>query len=140
MKASSEISRLQTMRRRLLVAYATFVAAFATACTMAASDASHDRVLAMFALAAVVALPLFVLNVLVHAAARAIRPGASTAGLRQLLISITFLTPIEAALVLPAINLVVSSRVLKATRASDHSPSNARAADAVDDNPLRTPA
>lgn len=81
---------------------------------MAASGAAHNTILASLGLAALIALPLYTINMLVHLATRAVKPDANTVGLVQLLASLIFLTPIEAALVLPAINLFVSGRVLKA--------------------------
>lgn len=96
------------------MAYGAFVALFAPSVAMAASGAPHASVLAGAAVCALLALPLFFFNVAVHRTIQAIRPGAGSAGIKQLAFSIVFFTPIEAALVLPAINLVVSRRILRA--------------------------
>ena len=114
MQVDSDIERLRVRRRRLIVLYVSFVFLFGSSCAMAASGVAHSTVLSGFAVSALVALPLYVFIVLVHTATRAIKPNAGTSGLKQLFASIVFLTPIEAALVLPAINLYVSRKVLVA--------------------------
>lgn len=112
MQADSDIERLRIRRRRLIVVYVAFVFLFGSSCAMAASGVAQRTVLSGFAASALVALPLYVFVVLVHSATRAIKPNAGTSGLKQLVASIVLLTPIEAALVLPAINLYISRRDL----------------------------
>ncbi|MGB9429687.1 MAG: hypothetical protein WCC11_07410 [Gammaproteobacteria bacterium] len=80
---------------------------------MAASGINHSAVLGAFGLSALIALPLYVINVLVHFAIKVIRPTANSAGIKQLIISLVFFTPMEAALILPAINIFVSGRLLR---------------------------
>lgn len=113
MKMLGDIDRLRMRRRKLVVAYMAFVATFGSSCAMAASGEVHSTVLTSFGLSALSAVLLYILNVLVHFSARAVNPNANTVGLKHLIASILFLTPIEAALVLPAINLFVSGRILK---------------------------
>ena len=60
-----------------------------------------------------VALPLLVINLAVHRIIQALHPGAGSVGIKQLLISIVFFTAVEAVLILPMINLVISGRLLR---------------------------
>ena len=115
MNTLSDIERLRARRRWLAVAYVAFIAFFSSSCAMAATDVTHNFLLVSFGSSALAALPLYIINVLVHWATRLVKPGASTVGIKQLVVSLVFFTPIEAALVLPAINLFVSGQVLRAS-------------------------
>lgn len=98
------------------MAYLAFLILFGSSLAMAASGAGHSSTLAGFAVSALLALPHFVVNVIVHRVIQALRPGAASVGTRQLILSIVFFTAIEAAVILPLINLFVSGRVLRSPR------------------------
>lgn len=91
---------------------------------MAACGAPHAPVLVGAGLCALRALPLFVFNVAVHRAVQTLRPGAGSVGIKQLVFSVVVFTPIEAALVLPAINLAVSRRLLRVRTPLAHGSAN----------------
>ncbi len=61
----------------------------------------------------VCAVPVILLNLALHKHIQGIRPGAASSGLKQTIISSLLFTPLEAALVLPAINLVIATRILR---------------------------
>jgi hypothetical protein len=58
--------------------------------------------------------PVLIYTYLVHKAVRAVEPNANSVGLKQIVISFIFFSPLEAGLVLPAINLWISRRILRA--------------------------
>lgn len=124
MNDANGFERLKTRRKRLLAAYDALLAMFAPSVAMAASGAPHAPVLVGAGLCALLALPLFVFTVAVHRAVQAVRPGAGSVRIKQLVFSVVVFTPIEAALVLPAINLVVSRRLLRARAPSAHGSAN----------------
>ncbi|MGH8126986.1 MAG: hypothetical protein ACRETC_01275 [Gammaproteobacteria bacterium] len=92
--------------------YVAFIALFGSSIAMAASGVDHTSVLTSFGVSALLALPLFLFNILVHRIIQSIQPGIGSVGIKQLLFSIVVFTAIEAALILPIINLVVSRRLL----------------------------
>lgn len=65
-------------------------------------------------LALVTVVPVLIYTYIVHRAIRAIEPCANSVGLRQIAVSILFFSPFEAGLILPAINLWISHRILRA--------------------------
>ncbi len=62
----SDIERLRVRRRWLAVAYVVFVMLFGSSCAMAATDVTHNIVQISFGSSALAALPLYLINVLVH--------------------------------------------------------------------------
>lgn len=67
----------------------------------------------LVALLCVLSLPVIFLNISLHNSIQELVPGVGSAGVKQALISSMLFTPLEAALVLPAINLFYSGRVLR---------------------------
>lgn len=110
---SATLGKLRAWRRRLFMAYFCFIALFASSLAMAASGIIHQTVLAGFGFCALAALPLLIINLVVHRIIQALHPGAGSAGIKQLLVSIVFFTAVEAVLILPMINLVISGRLLR---------------------------
>lgn len=112
---ATDARRLRAWRRRLFMAYVAFLILFGSSLAMAASGADHSSTLAGFAVSALPALPLFIINLIVHRIIQTLRPGAGSAGTRQLIVSIVFFTAIEAAVLLPLINLFVSGHMLRSS-------------------------
>ena len=116
MTNDSQLQKPHNRRRLLLYTYLAFLALFSASIAMAATQASHTSILIGFGISAAVALPLFVFNVLLHRLSQSIQPGIGSAGIKQLVFSILVFTAIEAALILPIINLVISRRILRTNR------------------------
>ena len=64
-------------------------------------------------IAFIFALPIIVLNLSLHAAIQKVDPTAGSSGLKQTIISSILVTPVEAALLLPAINLTIATKRLR---------------------------
>ncbi len=120
MRIVADLNRLRAWRRRLFMAYFAFLILFGSSLAMTASGVDHSSTLAGFAVSALLALPLFIVNLVVHRIIQMLRPGAGSVGARQLIVSIVFFTAIEAAVLLPLINLFVSGRVLRSSPAGSH--------------------
>jgi hypothetical protein len=98
----------------LFRAYIFHVGWFTSTCATAATDSSHVVVASSLWLALVTIPPVLIYTYLVHKAIRAVEPNANSVGLKQIVISFIFFSPLEAGLVLPAINLWISRRILRA--------------------------
>lgn len=110
----SFIKQLQKERSRLLKAYVLHVGWFTSTCAFAATDATHSMMITSLWLALITIPPVLIYTVLVHKVCRAIDPAARSAGLMQIILTTILFTPLESALVLPAKNLLVSARLLRA--------------------------
>jgi hypothetical protein len=77
-------------------------------------------------LALVTIPPVLIYTYLVHRAIRAVEPNANSVGLKQIIFSFIFFSPLEAGLVLPAINLWISRRILRAWDRSRTAPVTTR--------------
>lgn len=108
------IECLRRRRSRLLKAYVLHVGLFTSSCAFAATDATYAAIATTLWLALVTIPPVLLYTVLVHKSCRAIDPSAPSAGLLQVILFTVFLTPYESSLVLPARNLWVSRRILRA--------------------------
>jgi hypothetical protein len=108
------MEQLRGRRQRLFRAYIFHVGWFTSTCATAATDSSHAVVASSLWLALVTIPPVLIYTYLVHKAVRAVEPNANSVGLKQIVISFIFFSPLEAGLVLPAINLWISRRILRA--------------------------
>jgi hypothetical protein len=104
---------LRLRRNRLIGPYIGFVLMFVSCGAMAGTGQVHSQLGMVLGLLLVLSLPVIVLNVSLHAAIKRVVPTAGSAGLKQTLVSSLLFTPIEAALVLPAINLTIATRILR---------------------------
>jgi hypothetical protein len=107
------VQRLRVRRRRLLTAYLGFLSCFFFTGALAAADASSSALGPAILLVLVATLPILILNIGLHHAIRALRPAARSVGAKHAVVSALLFSPFEAALVLPAINLWVSRKVLR---------------------------
>ena len=110
----SAIALLRRRRSLLLKAYVVHVGLFTSTCAFAATDAVHVTVATSLWLTLVTIPPLLLYTVLVDRSCRAIDPNARTAGLVKVILFTLFLTPYESSLVLPAKNLWVARRIIRA--------------------------
>lgn len=113
------MARLRRRHRRLLQAYVLHVGLFASSCAFAAADATHASIATAMWLALITIPPVLLYTVLVHRSCRAIDPTARSVGLTSVILFTVFLTPYESSLVLPAKNLWVSRRILRAWDTAD---------------------
>ena len=114
------IDHLRKKRALLLKAYVIHVGWFASTCAFAATDAAQIGLATSLWLTLLTVPPVLLYTVSVHKACRAIDPSAKTAGGFAVILFTIFLTPLESGLILPAKNLLVSRRIL---RACDKAPS-----------------
>jgi hypothetical protein len=108
------VDRLRRRRVRLWRAYILHVGWLTSSVAAAATDAAHVAVTTSLLFTLVTVPPVLVYTVLVHRACRAIDPSARSAGLVHVILFTVFLTPFESGLILPARNLLVSRRILRA--------------------------
>ena len=109
------IEKLRKTRSRLMKAYIFHVGWFASSCASAATDAVVLPPLPTLLLLTLITVPpVLIYTVSVHKACKQVDPKARTAGLWQVILFSIFLTPLESGLVLPARNLWVSRRILRA--------------------------
>ena len=94
------------------------VAWFATMCIFVWLQLSHGGVAASVLLTLLTVPPVLFYTVRVHKICRRIDPSASTVGWVPVLITTLVLSPFESGLILPAKNLLVGSRMLRAHQAS----------------------
>ncbi|HEY1773987.1 MAG TPA: hypothetical protein VGH91_12435 [Gammaproteobacteria bacterium] len=122
MDKTALIEQLRSKRRRLFRTYIFHVGWFTSTCATAATDSYHFAVVSSLWLVLVTLPPVLAYTYLVHKAIRAVEPSANSMGLRQIVISFVFFSPLEAGLVLPAINLWISHRILRAWNKSRTAP------------------
>jgi hypothetical protein len=114
MEKSLLIERLRRKRLRLLRMYIFHVGWLTSTCACAATDAGHFTVATSLWLTLLTVPPVLIYTVTVHKACRAIDPYARTVGWIPILLATVFLTPFESGLLLPARNLWISRRILRA--------------------------
>ena len=107
------IERLRKKQLRLLKTYIFHVGWFTSTCATAATNSDHIAVATSLWLALISVIPVLIYTYVVHRAIRAVEPSANSVGLRQIVISMLFFSPFEAGLILPAINLWISRRILR---------------------------
>lgn len=105
---------LRKMRALLLKAYVIHVGWFASTCAFVATDAAQIGITTSLWLTLLTMLPVIIYTISVHKACRAMDPSAKTAGWVHVIFFTIVLTPLEAGLVLPAKNLLVSRQILRA--------------------------
>ena len=127
MKPEVKIERLRRTRKRLLQAYLIHVGWLTSTCAFAASDTMDLAITTSLWMVLITVPPVLVYTVSVHKACRAIDPRSRTVGLVPIILATVFLTPFESALVLPAKNLWVSRRILRAWDRALTKPSTRRA-------------
>lgn len=115
------IEQLRKKRLRLLKAYVLHVGWLFSTCAFAATDSAQIGLTTSLLLTLITVPPVLIYTVSVHQACRAIDPSSRTVGWVQVVLVTVFLTPFESGLILPAKNLWVSRRVL---RAWDMAPTN----------------
>jgi hypothetical protein len=108
------IDLLRRKRALLLKAYLIHVGWLTSTCAFAATDATQIGVTTSLWLTLITIPPVLVYTASVHKACRAIDPKARTAGWPLIVLFTLFLTPFESGLILPAKNLLVSRRMLRA--------------------------
>ena len=114
MEKASVIEILRRRRLLLLKAYVVHVGLFSSTCIFAATDAVHVTVASSLWLTLITIPPVLLYTVLVDKSCRAIDPAARTAGLLKVILFTLLLTPYESSLVLPAKNLWIARRILRA--------------------------
>lgn len=107
------LSVLRTRRNRLIAPYFGFALLFFSCGAAASAGHVQSQLVWLLALLIICALPVIVLNISLHAEIRRVEPTAGSSGLKEALVSSLLFTPIEAALVLPAINLAIATRILR---------------------------
>lgn len=108
------IDLLRRKRALLLKAYVIHVGWFTSTCAIAATDGLQIDLTTSLWLTLVTVPPVMFYTASVHKASRAIDPKAQTAGWFLIVLFTIFLTPFESGLILPAKNLLVSRRILRA--------------------------
>lgn len=108
------IELLRRKRALLLKAYVIHVGWFTSTCAFAATDAMQIGLTTSLWLTLITVPPVLVYTVSVHKACRAVDPRSRTAGWVLVILFTIFLTPFESGLILPAKNLLVSRRILRA--------------------------
>lgn len=108
---------IELLRRKhalLLKAYLIHVGWLTSTCAFAATDVTQIGLTTSLWLTLITVPPVLLYTVSVHKACRAIDPRARTAGWMLIILFTLFLTPFESGLILPARNLLVSRRMLRA--------------------------
>lgn len=106
------MNALRARRNRLLVPYFGFVLLFFSCGAAAGTGQVQSQWIWLLALLVVCAIPIIALNLSLHASIKRVDPTAGSSGIKQTVISSLLFTPIEAALILPAINLAIATRLL----------------------------
>ncbi len=104
---------LRKRRDRLIAPYIGFVFLLFSCGAAAGTGQAQSQLGWLLALVVVCALPILVLSISLHSEIRRVEPVAGSSGLKQTLVSSLLFTPIEAALVLPAVNLTIATRILR---------------------------
>ena len=86
---------------------------FSSSCVLAGTGIEQATFVTLFVFLLIAAIPVIILNIYLHRAIRSIEPNMPSAGIKQAVISSIFLTPYEAAIVLPAINLFCANVLMK---------------------------
>lgn len=108
------MERLRKKRLLLFRIYVFHVGWFTSTCAFAATETTRIAVVSSLWLTLITIVPVLIYTVITHKAIKACEPAAASVGLRQIVISIVFFTPLEAGLILPAINLWISHCILRA--------------------------
>lgn len=108
------IELLRRKRSLLLKAYVLHVGWLASTCAFAASGTEQIGLTTCLWLTLLTVPPVLLYTVSVHKACRAIDASAQTVGWMPIILSTVLLTPLESALILPAKNLLVARRMLRA--------------------------
>ena len=106
------MNNLRARRDRLLAPYFGFVLLFFSCGAAAGTGQVQSEWAWLLALLVVCALPIIVLNLSLHNAIQKVNPLAGSSGMKQHAVSSLLVTPVEAALILPVINLTIASRIL----------------------------
>ena len=104
---------LRQKRNRLLMPYFGFFLLLFSSGAVAGTGYAQSQLGWLLALLCVCAIPVILLNIRLHNEIRRVEPCAGSSGLKQAIVSSVLFTPLEAALVLPAINLAIASRILR---------------------------
>lgn len=107
------MNALRTRRNRLAAPYLGFVLLFFSCGAAAGTGQVQSQWIWLLLLLVVCAIPIILLNLSLHTAIRRVDPAAGSSGLKQTVISSLLVTPIEAALILPVINLTIATRILR---------------------------
>lgn len=107
------MNTLRSRRNRLIAPYVGFVLLFFSCGAAAGTGEVQSAWIWLLALLVVCAVPVIVLSLSLHEAIKKVDPTAGSSGLKQTIVSSLLVTPIEAALVLPAINLTIATRILQ---------------------------
>jgi hypothetical protein len=110
---STLMNILRARRDRLIAPYIGFVFLLFSCGAAAGTGQAQSQLGWLLALLVVCALPILVLNISLHREIRRAEPAAGSSGLKQTLVSSLLFTPLEAALVLPAVNLTIATRILR---------------------------
>lgn len=108
-----QLTTLRARRNRLVAPYIGFVLLFFSCGAAAGTGQVQSAWIWLLALLVVCALPILLLNLSLHTAIQKVDPTAGSSGLKQTIISSFLVTPVEAALILPAINLTIATRILR---------------------------
>lgn len=108
------IDQLRRARAGLVRTYVLHVVWFTAMCCFVGFQWDQRGLTTSVMLALVTVPPVLFYTVRVHRICRAIDPRARTVGLVPVLVTTIVLSPFESGLILPAKNLFVASRILKA--------------------------
>jgi membrane protein implicated in regulation of membrane protease activity len=107
------LNALRARRNRLIAPYFGFVLLFFSCGAAAGTGQVQSQWVWLLALLVLCAIPIIILNLTLHSAIQRVAPSAGSSGMKQTVISSLLVTPIEAALILPAINLTIATRILR---------------------------
>ncbi len=110
---SPRVNALRAKRNLLLAPYFGFVLLFFSCGAAAGTGQVQSQWVWLLALLVICAIPIILLNLSLHTAIKQVEPTAGSSGLKQTVISSLLATPVEAALILPAINLTIATRILR---------------------------
>lgn len=113
MKSNQTVNALRATRDRLIAPYLGFVLLFFSCGATAGTGHVQSQWIWLLALLVACAIPIILLNLSLHRSIKKVDPVAGSSGLKQTVISSVLFTPIEAALILPAINLTIATRILR---------------------------
>ena len=104
---------LRLRRNRLLGPYIGFVLTLFSCSAMAGTGQIEFQLGLLILSLLIFSIPVIILNISLHKAIKRVSPYEGSTGLKQTLFSCLLLTPIEAAVVLPAINVTIANRILR---------------------------
>ncbi|MEM8562990.1 MAG: hypothetical protein AAGF57_12180 [Pseudomonadota bacterium] len=104
---------LRASRNRLLVPYIGFVLLLFSSGAAAGTGYVQSQLASLVIILIICSIPVILLNISLHKHIRRVAPSAGSSGWRQAVVSSLLFTPLEAALVLPAINITIAGKVLK---------------------------